>query len=204
MGTVLSVDVDKLKTLLKLDGVVVDYNSYEWDILIDSKIDELESLIGTHIKPYDKSRVIGRFKGKLLELSDYPILEVVNIYVNDVRLRNCEYNINKDLGIIYFKHFLRGSVKVQYIVGFSERDFDYIIFPLLKDMIGYSIVYSNVKNQYGGLSGFASSLKEGDVSINFSSNNQSGLGSYGYDGGINNRIDELKKKYSCSARVRLL
>lgn len=198
------VDVNKLKTLLKLDGVDVDYNSCEWDILIDSKIDELEGLIGVHIKPYDKSRFINKFKGKLLELSDYPVLEVVNVYINGVRLRECEYDVNDELGIIYFKKFKKGRLKVEYTIGFSERDFDYIIFPLLKDMIGYSIIYGNVKNQYGGLNGFASSLKEGDVSINFSSNNRSGIGVYGYDGGIDNRIDELRKKYSISARVRWL
>lgn len=199
------VDVDKLKALLKLDGIVVEYTAEEWDILIESKIIELEGLIGVHITPYDKSRVIGRFKGKVLELNDYPILEVVDIFVNDIHLDKSEYNVNKDLGIIYFKDFIfRKSVKVEYVTGFSEYDFDYMIFPLLKDMIGYTIVNSAIKQKYGGINSFASSLKEGDVSINFSSGNRSGVGVYGYDGGIDNRIDDLRKRYVYSARVRLL
>lgn len=200
----LNIDFSKLKILLKFDGVDIDFTDDEFEVLVKSKLIELESIFGVKIRSSNESKIVSKFRGKLLELNDYPILEVADVYFNDKRLSPREYNVNKKLGIIYFRKYIVGVIKVEYIIGFSDEDFEYLILPLLKDMVGYTIRYGKVNSMYGGINGIASSLKEGDVSINFSSNNQSGVGTYGYDGGINNRIDELKKKYAYSARVRLL
>lgn len=199
-----NVDLDKLKILLKFDGVEFDSTDEELEILVKSKLVELESLIGVKINPSDKTKVMRKFKGKLLELNYYPIVNVADVFVNDYYLHSSEYNVNYDLGIIYFRKYTVGSIRVNYTVGFDDVDFEYLILPLLKDMVGYTIRYGKVNMLYGGINGIASSLKEGDVSVNFSSNNLNGAGVYGYDGGINNRIDELKKKYGSSARVRML
>ena len=198
------IDLNKLKILLKFDGIDVDFSDEELEILVKSKLVELESLIGVKIFPSDKTKVMRKFKGRLLELNYYPVLSVVDVFVNDKCLPDCEYNVNYNLGIIYFRKYHFGSIRVNYTIGFDDVDFEYLILPLLKDMVGYSIRYGKVNEMYGGINGIASSLKEGDVSINFSSNNLNGVGVYGYDGGINNRIEDLKKKYGYSARVRLL
>lgn len=198
------IDVNKLKTLLKFDGVEFDFTDEELEILVKSKLTELESLIGVKIRPSDKTKIMGKFKGKLLELNYYPVLNVVDVYVNDKCLPPCEYNVNYNLGIIYFRKYISGNVRVNYTIGFDEFDFEYTVLPLLKDMVGYNIRYGKINMMYGGINGIASSLKEGDVSVNFSSNNLNGVGVYGYDGGINNRIEDLKKKYGYSARVRML
>lgn len=201
----IDVDIDKLKILLKLDGVdISDFSDDELEILVESKIVELESLLGVKIRPFDKSEIRGKFKGRVLELGDYPILDIADIFVNDKFFPYKKYNVNYELGIIYFEHFIVGNVRVEYTVGLDEIDFDYLIFPLLKDMIGYGIEHAKINSKYGGLNKVASSLKEGDVSVNFSSTNFSGVGAYGYDGGINNRIDELKKRFSYRARVMWL
>jgi len=196
-----NVDINKLRTLLKFDGVVGDFTDEELQILVESKINELEGITGINFHPSDETKIVGKFKGKVFELNDYPVTQVVNVFVNDCPLRRSEYNVNYDLGIIYFKHFVKGSVKVQYSVGFSEIDFEYSIFPLIKDMVAYTISFGKSNLSLGGWGYLASSLKEGDVSINFSSG-ATGDGAYGYTGSINNKIDELKKKYAYSARVR--
>ncbi len=198
------IDYNKLKILLKFDGIELDFTDEEFEILVNSKLVELESIIGTKIRRSYESKIVSKFKGKLLELNDYPIVDVADVYINDRCINRREYNLNRNLGIVYFAKYVIGVVKVEYIIGFDDDEFEYFVLPLLKDMVGYAIRYGKVNSMYGGINGIASSLKEGDVSINFSSNNLSGVGVYGYDGGINNRIDDLKKKYAYSARVRLL
>lgn len=196
------VNLDKLKTLLKFDGVDIgNFTDEELLILVETKIDELEGLTGVNLRPRDKTKITGKFKGKVFELNEYPITQVVDVFVNDYPLRRFDYNINYDLGIIYFRHFVRGSVKVQYSLGVSDTDFEYMIFPLLKDMVAYTISFGRSNSSLGGWGYVASSLKEGDVSVNFSSG-ATGEGAYGYNGSINNKIDELKKKYGYRARVR--
>ena len=197
-----NVDINKLKTLLKFDGVdLSEFTDEELLILVEAKIDELESLTGVNLRPKSKKKIMSKFKGKVLELNDYPICEITDVFVNDLPLDGSEYNVNDDLGIIYFGHFIRGSVKVQYNLGVSDEDFSYLIFPLVKDMIAYSISFGLSNRNLRGWGYTASSLKEGDLSVNFSSG-ATGEGAYGYTGSINNKIDDLRKKYGYRARVR--
>ena len=197
-----NVDINKLKTLLKFDGVDVgDFTDEELLVLIETKVDELEGLTGVNLRPKDKTKITGKFKGKVFELDEYPISQVVDIFINDHPLRRFDYNVNYDLGIIYFRHFVRGSVRVQYSLGVSDDDFEYLIFPLIKDMVAYTISFGMSNRSLRGWGYTASSLKEGDVSVNFSSG-ATGEGAYGYTGSINNKIDDLKKKYGYRARVR--
>lgn len=199
----INVDIDKLRTLLKFDGVVGEFTDEDLLILVETKMNELEGFTGINFHTNDKIKIAHNFKGKILELNQYPVLKIIDIFINDCPIKKREYNINYDLGIIYFKNFINGVVRVHYTVGFENKDFEYLIFPLLKDMIAYTISFGNSNRGLGGWGYLASSLKEGDVSINFSSGS-TGEGQYGYTGSINNKIDELKKKYSCNARVRLI
>ena len=200
----INVDINKLKILLKFDGVEFDFSDEELRLLVDYKLLELESLLGVKIQQSEEIKIIHKFKGKLLELNFYPVLTLEEICVNGRQLLSSEYDVNYELGIIYFNNYIVGDVRVKYVIGFDESRFEYLIFPLLKDMLGYTIRYGKINSIYGGITGIASSLKEGDVSVNFASNNLNGVGSYGYDGGINNRIEELRKRFTYSARVRLL
>lgn len=71
-----NVDINKLKTLLKFDGVdLSEFTDEELLILVEAKIDELESLTGVNLRPKSKKKIMSKFKGKVLELNDYPICE---------------------------------------------------------------------------------------------------------------------------------
>ena len=45
------IDINKLKILLKFDGVEFDFSDDELEILVKAKLTELESLIGVKIRP---------------------------------------------------------------------------------------------------------------------------------------------------------
>ena len=193
------VSAEKVRTLLKFDGVTVDFTDDELQVLIDSKIDELEGLIGADIRPHDRQKTIGKFKGKVLELNFYPVIRVVDVIVNGFSLPDYAYYVNEELGIIYFHHRIRGHVVVYYTTGIPDRDFTYSIAPLIKDMVAYTLEYGKglYFNRGVGGDGRISSLKEGDVTVGFSYDSNLSLG-----GRINNRIDDLKNKYNYSTRIR--
>ena len=193
-------DVSKLRTLLKFDGITTNFTDDELEVLIDVKTKEIETLTGVDINPRDRTKTLGRFKGRMIQLSHYPIINIANIFINHHSLNECEYSFNGDLGIIYFNHKVRGSVVIQYTTGLDEFNYDTLINPLLKDMIAYTISFGRNNDKLDGLAPFMSSLKEGDVSIGF--NNNSVNGGYGYSIGIANQIDNLRSKFMYSARVR--
>ena len=193
------ISTEKIRTLLKFDGVTVDFTDEELQVLIDAKIDELEGLIGADIRPHDRQKTMGRFKGKVLELNFYPVVQVVDVIVNGCPLHERSYYVNNELGIIYFHHRIKGHVVVYYTTGLSERDFSFIIAPLIKDMVEYTLNYNNGFTFTKGLSGDGriASLKEGDVTVSFNYDSDLTLG-----GRINNRIEDLKNKYNFSTRIR--
>jgi len=193
------ISAEKIRTLLKFEGVTVDFTDEELQVLIDSKLDELEGLIGADIRPHDRQKTVGKFKGKILELNFYPIIQIADIVLNGYSLCNYEYHVNYDLGIIYFNHRIRGHITVYYTTGIPERDFSYIITPLIKDMVSYALNYNEGLKYDRGISGEGTiaSLKEGDVSIGFAYDSSLTLGAR-----INDRIDDLKSKYCYSTRVR--
>lgn len=193
------IDATKVRTLLKFEGIDVDFTDEELEILIEAKLDELEGLVGADIRPHDRQKTIGRFKGKSVQLSFYPVINIADVIVNGYHLNHCDYWVNYDLGVIYFHHRIRGHVTVYYTTGIPERDFAYLITPLIKDMVAFTITYSDGLKFDKGISGegMISSLKEGDVSIGFAYDSSLSLG-----GRINNRIEELKKKYNFNTRIR--
>ena len=198
----MEVDTETLRTLLKFNGITTEYTDTELEILYNSKINELEGLVGVDINPHERVKVTRRFHNDVIGLNFYPVISITNVYIDDNIVDPTLYNVNWDLGLIYFKDYTEGVLKVEYTSGVSEADFTYLISPLIQDMITYTISFGNVNSKLGGWGYVASSLHEGDVSMNFSNGATSGgVGSYGYSGAINNKIDELKKKYS-NARVR--
>lgn len=194
------ISVEKIRTLLKFDGVKVEFTDEELELLIESKIDELEGLVGIGIRPHDRQKTVGKFKGKILELNFYPVIQISEVIVNGFKLSNYDYYVNNELGILYFNHMIRGHVIVYYTSGLSERDFSYLIIPLIKDMVAYALTYNEGLKFDKGISGEGTitSLKEGDVSIGFGYDTNLSLG-----GRVYNRIGELRDRYNTfSTRVR--
>ena len=182
-------DKKKLKTLLKLEGILPDdITDDDLEILLESKKSELDGLLPFDIYPKDRKQIIHEFKGKLLELDYYPILQVARIYYKHKPLHPKEYSVNGELGIIYFNKHLTGSVRIDYTSGFDELEYAHTIDPLLKEMVAYTLTYNKWR-----MGDNISSIKEGDVSVNYDTNN--GRGTI-----ITNRINELKNQYT--ARIR--
>lgn len=199
------IDTQKIRTLLKFDGMdTSDLSDEELEIIIESKINELEGFIGVDLVPRERSKIVSHFHNHILGLNFYPIVDIVGVYVNDCFVKSCHYNVNWKLGIIYFDKPVHGVVRVDYVSGVDTRVFTNSILPLLKDMIGYSISFGNANSRLGGWGYLASSLHEGDVSISFGGGQTNGKGGYGYSSAINSLIDSLRERYQYSARVRLL
>lgn len=193
-------NVSTLRTLLKFDGITTDFTDEELELLIEVKTKEIETLTGVDITPHDRAKTLGRFKGKMIQLSHYPVLNIANIFVNGYKLHSHDFNYNKELGVIYFHHKIRGSIRIEYTTGLDEFKYAELITPLLKDMVAYTISFGRTNDNFNGLAPYLSSLKEGDVSIGF--NNNSVNGGYGYNIGIANRIDDLRNKFMFSTRIR--
>ena len=219
------INIEELRTLLKIEGVNVDFTDSELEVLVKSKIRELEGLIGIDINPVDRTSVKSDFTGSVYELDFYPVKQVAYLYLDNELVNPCDYHVNYDNGLVYLhdnllkpdnhlhlydynRHYhhrikpFKRSIRVNYTTGVSERDFQYLIIPLIKDMVGYTISYGKTNTRLNGMAGFVNSLHEGDTSMNFGSNNGSSNNNYGYSIGVNNRIDELSKKYKYSARIK--
>ena len=205
--TIRTVDIDKVRTLLKFQGINVTASDAELNVLVESKLLELEGLIGANIYPHDRTQITKSFYGSVYELDYYPVLNIAYLYVNDKLCSPQFFNFNPDLGLIYFDRFCQDDViKVQYTTGISDNDFEYKVLPLLQEMLAYTISYGNANQRLNGLGGFVNSLHEGDLSMSFGGMSGSSGGSkdYGYNPKINTKIDELQRKYQYSSKVKII
>lgn len=225
--TIYNINIDELRTLLKFDGVdLKDYDNEGLEYIIKAKINELEGFTGINIHPEDYTSTSKNWVGTLYELPHYPLLNIHQIYLNDRKVCKDYYNVNYDLGIIYFdedklgnpphyypRRFGRGYgkskgnvIKIQYTSGLDDFKFKSQIFPLIKDMISYTVKYNTVNQRLGGMAGFVNNLHEGDLSMSMGAMTGAtgGAVDYGYSPSVNSRIDDLKRKYSYNSRVNWL
>ena len=130
------INIDKFKTFLRFNGVTIDFTDEELATLIEMKVRELEGIIGADIYPHERTKVVSRFHSDRVRLNFYPVIQVARVFINDELLPRSEFNINQKLGLIYFKRKHFGVVKVQYVSGIQDRDFDYLIVPLCNMHLG--------------------------------------------------------------------
>lgn len=223
--SIYNINIDELRLLLKFEGISLDeYDNEELEILIESKIRELEGFVGADIRPHDRVEVRQNFTNTLFTLSYYPLLSIHKVYLNDHPVCRDDYNVNYQTGVVYFnkevlskpvhyypRRFGKGYnktqgdiLKIEYTSGLDEQFFTKYILPLVRDMVAYTISYGKANNRLGGLAGFVNSLHEGDVSMNFGSNNGGNNSNYGYSIGVNNRIDELSRLFKYNSRVSII
>ena len=75
------IDITVLKTLLKFEGIdLSEYTDEELNILIDSKVSELEGLLGFNIKPAHQLQTTTGFQGDVLRLDFYPVADFNSLY----------------------------------------------------------------------------------------------------------------------------
>lgn len=186
------IDIPKMRTLLKFEGINLDnYTDDELKILAESKVNELSGLLGLDINPVHRLQTVTQFKGEIVRLDFYPVYDFDSIRVNGECICRKDYHVDFRLGLIYLHKFISGDVEIKYISGLSDDFITNTINPLIKDMITYTVTY----NQWG-MGGPVSSIKEGDVSVNYDTSNSLG-------NRINNTIADIKSRYS-SARIRWL
>lgn len=185
-------DIGELRTLLKFEGIdLTNYTDDELTILVNSKSYELSGLIGLDIEPKHRSQRVTDFKGNTLRLEFYPVYDLASIKYNHCPLKHCDYHLDRDLGIIHFDDYLHGTIEVKYLSGLSDDTMNALINPLLKDMVAYTLTYNKLGSPEG-----VSSIKEGDVSVNYDTSNSRGSR-------IANSINDIKSRYA-SARLRWL
>ena len=183
------IDINNLKVILKANGVSLDLSDDELLVFVDYKVHELEGLLGFNVEETERNESHFIRKGNNLLLNFYPIVEVSEVKVNNKVLDEDSYIVDSNIGVIYFNSniCLKGFVEVSYSSGLPYFIVKSIITPLVTDMIIYSITNNS--------DGDISSIKEGDVSINY--DNSTTLGNR-----INARITDLINRYS--ARLRML
>lgn len=185
-------DINEFRTLLKFEGISLDdFTDDELNVVINSKIRELQGLIGFDIIPVHRKQSNHKFRDNTLRLDFYPVYDLVEITLNNRPIHCHDFNVNYDLGIIYFNKIITGDVEIKYLSGLQDDVLNNSIIPLVREMVIYSLTYNQA-----GVGDAVSSIKEGDVSINYDTNN-------GRGNKITSRINDLKNRYS-SARLRWL
>ena len=121
--------------------------------------------------------------GPTLLLEFYPILSVDKITI-DGEVTSLDYKLDKESGIIYMNTPVVGDLEVEYTTGFTDEEYESIILPLLYDFICYNIYAVNHDGNE------ISSVKEGEVSVNYDTSNTWYNKVYG-------RINRLKESYNC-------
>jgi hypothetical protein len=225
--SIYNINIDEIRLLLQFKGISLDdYDNDELEILIRSKIMELEGFIGADIHPHDRTEVRKNFTNTLFTLSYYPLLNIHQVYLNDMVVCREDYNVNYETGVVYFNHDIlsppvhyyprrfgkgygksRGSVlKIEYTTGCDDIFFNNHILPLLTDMLAYTISYGQANKRLNGLAGFVNSVKEGDLSMSFGGINGSGgkTTDYGYGSGVNGKIDELCRMFKYNSKVAII
>lgn len=178
--------LSELKEKLDLQNVDYDLNDAKLDLLLRETITQLMGYTNLPILPQSHKQIDPHFKGKTLDLDYYPIKDIRSIDIGSKTLESDDYILDDDNGILYLNSIMSGTLVVDYIVQIPETMF-YSVNNLLFDLIKL-----NLKNNFEDTA--FSSVKEGDVSINYDTNNS--LPSL-----IQQRIAELKNMNLCKIRM---
>lgn len=182
-------DIKTLKEQLNLENISYEgFEDSQLELLLTNIINELIGYTNAPINPTTHKRIIRDFKSDMLELDYYPVKEISNITVGSKTLSNDEYVLDETLGILYFNSKLSGLLTCEYVCEVSSDTIDNLINPLVFDMIKYRLTTNFSTN------GVMSSVKEGDVSVNYDTS--SSLGNL-----IQSRINNLKMTYSIRIKV---
>lgn len=179
-----TVDVERIKQYIKLNGRETSLTDTELSLLSSFKINDLERRLGVHIQAHNNVEFINRFEyTDTLVLEEYPILNIEHLIIDGAELNNDEYTVSYENGIIYLNQPYHGNVKVEYTSGFTQDLYNVFIESLIGDLISYDPSIDTV-----------SSMSEGDTKITYDTSSL--LGSR-----INRKIDDLRNTFCVKARL---
>lgn len=172
---------DTLKTILEKQG----YNTENFDDLLELVKSQINSRVPIEPVEQKQSSMIRDTKCVLLDF--FPVSSITSVYIGETEFvdgKNCYIDLPD--GIIYFKEPKTGLFKASYKTGLPKEEYDKYIIPLIYDMLKYNLTDAWNKD--------ASSIKEGDVSVNYDTSIS--LGAL-----IQKRLDTLEAKFNTWVRM---
>ena len=173
---------------LRRYGVTTDLSDEDLELLLNQKKSEIIEYTGLELTPTTHTEFRRDFMDDQYMVDFYPVVDVTNCQVGSRTLTVDDYTCDSERGIFYFHSIVNGFLRVEYVSCVGEAVFDLKIKPLLFDMCRYMLTSSN------GDVGAMSSIKEGDVQVNYDTSTSLG-------GLIVSRLNNLKGMYSCRVKV---
>lgn len=161
-------DKDEIRAYLKLHNISGEYTDEELDSLINMMINHIQAETGRELTPTthnDSELHFNTSRGEY-NLKHYPVVEIESIFIDNSPVLPFDYILNSESGIIKFLKPLPPVCECLYVEYTSCESDEWItryIAPLLGDMLVYNLTADSLKN--------ATSVKEGDVSVNYDSGN---------------------------------
>ena len=182
------ITLENLKQQLTLAGIPIDYTDEQLQLLLTNTINELTGSTNLPLQATNHKTIINNFNDKIVELDHYPVKEISSLKIGGSELSTDDYVLDNSLGILYFDSVLNGLLTCSYVSQVDDDVVDNKVNPLIVDIIRYRIS-SNFS-----VDGVTSSVKEGDVSVNYDTS--SSLGNL-----ILSRINDLKNSYSIRIKM---
>lgn len=181
---------EEFKVYAQMHNIDISHiNEDNVSTIVEIGINKLSSLTGLNILESTEKEILANptfTKGHYL-VSKYPISKIENIIVDNKNISHDDYYTDDDLGVIYFTNIPSGEkVEIEYTSKVSDSFFKNRIKGLLFDFI-FDQMNTDITSR-------ASSIKEGDVSVNIDT-------STNMPTSIQERIDDIKKDF---IRVNIL
>lgn len=178
---------DDTTLLTILSSKYSDKSKEELEIIIKQIILKISQYIGVPIFPTSFTQIEKNFKGESLIVDTYPIYDIHSLTIEGKKLHeHKEFNLDKNAGLIYFKDYHEGFLKLEYTACLNDSQCELYINPLVLDMVDYELDMGWTKN--------ASSISEGDVSISLDT-------SIGKGTLIQSKLDDLKILFNSNCRM---
>lgn len=158
----------------------------EYESLLNSVKSSLSQRLDFPAEPTQFKQIEDDFNNKKLIVDFFPVLEINSLKIDETIIEDVDYEIDNDLGIIYFKNTHQGFLKLEYVAGLTEEQYNQYITPLLLDMMKYNLSDDTFKD--------VSSMTEGNVSISYDSN-------LGQGALIQQKISELNGRFATFLRM---
>lgn len=161
-------DNEEIRAYLELNNITEEYDDEKLESLCNLMISKICAETGRELSPTTHTDMELHFNTSRGEynLKHYPIVEIESVFIDNLPFTPFDYILNSEAGIIKFLKPLPehcDSLTVEYTSCESDDWIKTNITPLLMDMLVYNLSADALKN--------ATSVKEGDVSVNYDSNN---------------------------------